>query len=115
VKHLASSPERGDLVWLDFMPQSGREIDKRRPALILSPKAFNSATGFVAACPITSKGRGSKFEVALDDTSPISGVILSHQFKTLDWRSREIQFAGKVSKEVLNEVTARIAAIVCFE
>jgi len=48
------APERGDIVWLTFDPQAGHEQAGRRPALVLSPKAYNTKTSLALICPITS-------------------------------------------------------------
>lgn len=48
-------PKRGEIVWLTFTPQAGREQSGRRPALIVSPNEYNATVGLALACPITSK------------------------------------------------------------
>ena len=50
-------PDRGDLAWINFDPQAGREQAKNRPALILTDALFNGTTGFLVACPITRTER----------------------------------------------------------
>jgi len=77
-------PEAGDLVWLDFTPQAGREHAGRRPALVLSPRAYNAKTSLAIVCPITSQVKGYPFEVALPSGGRIGGVILSDHVKNLD-------------------------------
>jgi mRNA interferase MazF len=42
-----SAPDRGDLVWLDFSPQAGHEQAERRPAIVLSPRAYHQKTPYV--------------------------------------------------------------------
>lgn len=104
-------PERGDIVWLNFNPQTGNEEAGHRPALVLSPKVFNIATGLIAACPITNQIKGGAFEVVLPTTYQTSGAVLTEQFGTRDWLQREAQFIESVSDDLLAEVLARIAAI----
>ncbi len=104
-------PERGDLVWLSFTPQAGREQAGRRPALVLSPAAYNGRVGLALLCPITSQVKGYPFEVALPEGGPISGVVLSDQVRSLDWRSRLAERAGAVDAMVVAEVQARIATL----
>ncbi|HTG17989.1 MAG TPA: endoribonuclease MazF, partial [Blastocatellia bacterium] len=82
------SPDRGDIVWIDFSPQAGHEQAGRRPALVVSPGAYNKKVGLAILCPITSQVKGYPFEVALPDDLPIQGVVLSDQAKSLDWRAR---------------------------
>jgi mRNA interferase MazF len=108
-------PERGDLAWLDFTPHSGSEQAGRRPALILSAQEFNIATGMAFVCPITNQGKGSNFEVPLPRGAKMTGFVLTHQLKSLDWIAREADFAGKLNQETLWEVFGRIEAIMSIE
>ena len=81
-------PERGDLVWLQFTPQSGHEQSGRRPAVVLSPRAYNEKVGLALFCPVASKRKGYPFEVVLPPALPVHGVILSNQMKSLDWQEQ---------------------------
>lgn len=81
-------PERGDVVWLNFEPQKGNEIKKKRPALVISPKEYNKKTGLAIFMPITSQIKGYPFEIPLRN-SQVDGVILSDQVRSLDWRARQ--------------------------
>lgn len=78
-----SIPEKGDLVFMQFNPQSGRGQAGFRPAIELSPKQFNQITGFALLCPITSKEKGYPFEIKIPDGLEVSGVILTDQPKAL--------------------------------
>lgn len=77
-------PDRGDIIWLDFNPQAGREQANRRPALVLSPAEYNGKVRLALLCPITSKVKGYPFEVAIPEGLPVSGVVLADQVKSLD-------------------------------
>ena len=101
-------PDQGDLVWLEFTPQAGSEQRGRRPALVLSPKSYNGKVGLALFCPVTSKVKGYPFEVELPDGYAVSGVVLSDQLKSLDWRSRKVKFIERVSPDVMAMVTARV-------
>jgi mRNA interferase MazF len=101
-------PERGDLLWLTFDPQAGREQAGRRPALVLSPIAYNRRANLVLVCPITTQAKGYPFEVALPSGLPLSGVVLADHLKSADWAARRAQFAAKVPTEVVADVTAKL-------
>jgi mRNA interferase MazF len=101
-------PERGDLVYLDFNPQSGHEQAGRRPGIVLSPKAFNHATGFAVVCPITNREKGYPFEVILPKGLQIEGVILADQVKRLDWCSRNMDIKDKAPQNVVDEILDKI-------
>lgn len=100
-------PERGDVVWIDFDPQSGHEQKGKRPALVISRKAYNEKVGLAVLCPITSKVKGFPFEVAVSKKN-VKGVILSDQVKNLDWRARNATFADTVDKSIVTDVQANL-------
>ncbi len=105
-------PERGDILWLTFDPQAGHEQAGRRPALVLSPLAYNRRANLAVVCAITNQAKGYPFEVALPNDSPVSGVVLADHVKSADWAARRARFAGKVAADVLAEVTARLRPLV---
>ena len=103
-------PDRGDIVWLTFDPQAGHEPAGRRTALVLSPKAYNAKAGLALICPITSHQKGYPFEVAPAKQRP-SGVILADQVRSLDWSAERAEKVGRAVDETLQEVLAKIAAL----
>ncbi len=107
-------PDAGDLVWLTFDPQSGREQAGRRPALVLSPAAYNKKSGLALVCPITSRVKGYPFEVALPHALRISGVILADHLKSLDWQARRAEGAGRIPPQILKAVLNRLAPVLGF-
>lgn len=106
-------PDAGDIVWLNFTPQTGHEQAGRRTAVVLSPKAYNSKTGLLVCVPITSQIKGYPFEVLLSGTE-VSGAALADQVKNLDWRSRQAQYKGKISIAEIQEIKAKLAALLKF-
>jgi mRNA interferase MazF len=111
----AYAPRRGDVVWLTFDPQAGHEQAGRRPAFVVSPEAYNRKTGLFIACPVTSRVKGYPFEVPLPSGSTVSGVILSDQIKSLDWKARRAEFASATDDATLDEVVARILPLIGVE
>ena len=101
-------PERGDLLWLTFDPQAGREQAGRRPALVLSPMAYNRRSNLALVCPITSQVKGYPFEVGLPAGLPVSGVVLTDHLKSADWLDRQCEFIATVPEQVLDEVRAKL-------
>lgn len=106
-----TAPDRGDLVWLSFDPQAGRDQAGRRPALILSPASYNGRTRLALVCPVTSQVKGYPFEVALPAGLPISGVALADHIRSIDWVARRAEPVGAVPAAVVAEVLARIAPL----
>ena len=105
-------PERGDVVWIHFSPQAGHEQAERRPALVISPRAYNGRVGLALVCPITSQVKGYPFEVALAAGGKVGGVVLSDQVRSLDWRARQADFVDRVPSSVLTEVLQKLDTLV---
>lgn len=106
-------PERGDLVWVDFDPQKGHEQAGRRPALILSPRIYNERGYRLAvACPLTTKAKGSPWEVSVPSVSGATGVIISDHVKSLDWVARKAEYIGRIPATTLREVTTLIGTLI---
>jgi mRNA interferase MazF len=104
-------PERGDAVWVTLDPQAGHEQAGRRPALVLSPSAYNGRVGFALFCPIASRAKGYPFEVALPEGLPVAGVVGGDQVKSLNWRARQAARICSVPEEVVAEVVRRLQTL----
>lgn len=104
-------PKRGDLVWIDFDPKSGHEQAGRRPALVLTPYAYNRASGLAILCPVTSRAKGYPFECRLPEGLPVQGVVLSDHARSLDWQARHIAFICPAPIEVVEDATAKLHAL----
>ncbi len=98
-------------MWLSFDPQAGREQSGHRPALVLSPERYNRKVGLALFCPITTHKKGYPFEVAVPPGLEVSGVILSDQVKSLDWKARETRFGCELPAETLQEVVAKLGSL----
>lgn len=106
-------PERGDLIWLEFTPQSGHEQAGHRPAIVISPRNYNGKVGLALICPITSKAKGYPFEVevVLPGKHKASGVALADQVKSLDWRARNATLISRAQPKVVDEVLAKLQSL----
>ena len=104
-------PERGDAVWIDFNPQAGSEQAGRRPALVLSPGAYNGKVGLALLCPITRQVKGYPFEVVIPPGLNVAGVILSDQVKSLDWRARNAEVVASLPADSIDEVLEKISLL----
>ena len=103
-------PDAGEIVWIDFTPQTGHEQAGRRPALVLSPAAYNGKTSLMICCPLTTQIKDYPFEVLVGGTPP--NAVLADQVKSIDWRCRDAKPKGRVSAEQLAEVRAKIHALI---
>lgn len=111
VKTKAYVPCRGDVVWISFNPQAGHEQKGRRPALVLSPEDYNKKVGLAIFCPITNQVKGYPFEVSIPGGLKTSGVILSDQVKSLDWKIRDVEFICRIPASVTEIVLKRVGAL----
>jgi mRNA interferase MazF len=103
-------PEAGDIVWLHFDPQAGHEQTGHRPALVMSPSSYNSKTGLMLCCPMTTQIKGYPFEVLIAGERP--SAVLSDQIKSLDWVSRKASHKGKVTPDELAQVRLNASALI---
>ena len=103
-------PDAGDIVWLSFDPQAGHEQAGHRPAVVLSPSAYNAKTSLMICCPMTSQIKNYPFEVRIAGASP--SAVLADQVKSLDWRKRGARRKGAISAAELVEVRAKIRALI---
>ena len=100
---------------LDFTPNAGTEQGGRRPALILSPKRFNIATGLALVCPVTNQLKGSPWEVPLTRGVGITGAVLSDHIRSVDWIARGATFRSEASDEIMCEVLGRLEAVLAID
>ena len=103
-------PDAGDIVWLEFDPQAGREQSGHRPAVVLSPARYNAKAGMMICCPTTTRIKGYPFEVRLAGTPP--SVVLADQVRSLDWRARHAERRGQVTLEELEAIRQRVRLLV---
>jgi mRNA interferase MazF len=102
------APDCGDLIWLTFSPQAGREQAGRRPGLVISPRAYNSKVGLCLVCPITKAVKGYAFEIELPSGLPVQGAILCDHLRSADWQDRQSEFISTVPTEIVDEVRSKL-------
>ncbi|MDZ7324920.1 endoribonuclease MazF [Kosakonia sacchari] len=103
-------PESGDLVWIDLDPVAGHEQGGHRPAVVLSPFAYNNKVGLMLCVPCTTQIKGYPFEVELSGNR--EGVALADQVTCVDWRARKVAKKGTVSSAELAEIKAKAKALI---
>ncbi|HRZ30650.1 MAG TPA: endoribonuclease MazF [Candidatus Paceibacterota bacterium] len=104
-------PERGDIIWLNFNPQTGHEQRGRRPALVVSPAIYNEKTGLALVCPITSQKKGYPFEVPLG-SSKVKGVVLADQIKSVDWQERRAKLVSRGNEVVFEKIRGLLRELI---
>ncbi|MDI6634142.1 MULTISPECIES: endoribonuclease MazF [Pantoea] len=103
-------PDAGDLIWLDFDPTLGHEQGGHRPAVVLSPFAYNNKVGMLLCVPCTTQVKGYPFEVSLVGSR--DSVALADQVTSIDWRARKVVKKSHVTAEELSEIRAKAKALI---
>lgn len=84
----------------------------RRPAVVVSPGSYNGKVGLAILCPITNQVKGYPFEVRIPPGLNVSGVVLSDQAKSLNWRMRKAEFICKLPQAVTLDVLDRLDTLI---
>lgn len=104
-------PRRGDVVWISLSSQAGREQAGRRPALVASPSSYNGKVGLAVLCPITNQIKGYPFEVLIPKGLAVTGVVLSDQVRSLDWRARNAEIICRLPRLTILEVLQKLGTL----
>jgi mRNA interferase MazF len=105
-------PKRGDFIRISFDPQAGHEQMGNRPALVVSHDGFNQKMGFAFVCPISNTQRKNPFYVVIPEREVVTGVIMTDQMRSLDFKARQASFIGECPNLVLQDVLRRIKPII---
>ncbi len=104
------NPKQGDVVFLDFSPQSGHEQARRRPGVVISNEQFFIRTKFAVVRPVTNTSNEFPLHIPLDNRTKTTGVILTEHMKCLDVISRNIQFVEKMPEDLLKKTLVYVKA-----
>lgn len=102
-------PHTGDIIWLHFDLPKASTAQDYKPALILSPSSYNKKTGLIVCCAITPHIKGYPFEVLIGADQ--AQAVLADQVKSLDWANTKISHQGRIESHELNEVRAKLHAL----
>lgn len=110
--------KRGEIWVIDLNPAFGKEIHKKRPALIISNNLLNRSTPFVVVIPITSIVPTilSEEMVPLGKVSGLEkeSVLLPLFIRNID-KNRLIKNISRLSKEKLTEVEDTLKLVLGME
>ena len=106
------APARGDVVWISLHPQAGHEQAGRRPAVVISPLAYNAKVGLAVLCPITSEIKGYPFDVTIPKGLKVTGAVLSDQVKSLDWKARQAELICRLPKGTVVEIMQKLSTLI---
>jgi mRNA interferase MazF len=103
-------PGAGDIIWIDFDPQAGREQAKRRPALVVTERSYNRASGLVIVCPLTSRRKPYPFALPVL-VDKVEGAVLVDHVKSMDWTARKATFHSKADSALLAKVRTYLGVL----
>jgi mRNA interferase MazF len=105
-------PERGDLIKLDFDNTQGHEQTGYRRAIVITPFPYNKITGLAMVCAITNQKKGYPFEVDIPAGLNVTGVILSDQIRTIDWKVRNVRIVDKAPSDCIEKVIENLSKLI---
>ncbi len=103
-------PDKGNIIWIHLESRKGHEQKGRRPALVLTPQRYNEVNDLMMVCPITSRDRKFPFQIPFQGEK-VGGLIMIDQLRTIDWKSRQVEFVEFLDEEIQQEVTAKLETI----
>jgi mRNA interferase MazF len=104
-------PDTGHIIKVDLDPRAGHEQGGWRPAIVLSPIAYNGKTNLAVVAPVTNQVKGYPFEVSLPKEMKTTGVILTDQIRNLDWHARRAKYVEAAPAEILHALHERLIAL----
>jgi len=104
-------PDAGHIIKVDLNPSAGHEQGGCRPAVVLSPIAYNGKTNLAVVVPVTNQVKGYPFEVRLPSQMETTGVVLADAIRNLDWRARRARYVEAAPAEVLKAIHERLVAL----
>lgn len=110
------TPDLGDILHLTFDPASGREMKGDHSCIVVTPRAFNSRFGLAWTCPITTGrqeiARGLTAITLMGTGLKVSGIVLCHQIKALDWAARKAKHVDRLKGAALEQILDACTAII---
>jgi mRNA interferase MazF len=103
--------DAGDIVWVDFGAPFGHEQAGRRPALVVSPRSYNSRSSLILVCPITRNVAPWPFKVDMPAVGRIRGAILVDHVRSIDRYARFVRRTDRVDRETLGDVHATMTSL----
>jgi mRNA interferase MazF len=106
---MAVVAQRFDVFLVNLDPTIGREIQKTRPCVVVSPDEMNRHIATVIIAPMTTQGRDYPSRIACEFQGK-SGQIILDQLRTVD-RTRLVKRLGTISSAEQSGVLDALAAM----
>lgn len=96
--------KQGDIIKINFNPQSGHEQAGYRPAVVISNDLFMEKAKLAIVCPITNTNNAFPLHIPLDHRTKTTGVVLCEHVRSLDIVSRTYIAIEKVPEDILENI-----------
>lgn len=107
--------KRGSIIYINFDPSAGAEIQKRRPAVVVSNDILSQTSPFAWVAPIShGKFNGADYplHVQLDSRTQTDGTIYVEQLKSFDFNERKWQYVEMLPKDLFEEVQKKVQLVI---
>jgi len=102
--------KQGQIIRINFSPQSGHEQRGSRPALVVSNDFFNEKTNMTIVCPITNTNNKFPLHVPLDERTATTGVVLCEHIRSMDIQARGYTIIEELPADLLEKVLEIVQA-----
>ena len=99
---------RGEVYWVNFDPQLGSEIQKRRPAVVVSRQPFNNKRRTVVVVPLSTAHTRTEWPLLIAVPSVGASVAVIDQIKAAD-KTRFGPQIGRLSDLEMGEISDALA------
>ena len=100
--------KQGNIIKLNFNPQTGHEQAGFRPAVVISNDFFNEKVNMTIVCPIINTNRSFPLHIPLGDRTTTTGVVLCEHVKAIDLDARSYQYVESIPEDLLDEIIATV-------
>lgn len=104
--------KRFEIYWVSLDPTVGREMQKTRPAVVISPDEVNSVLGTVIVAPITSNKRSFPTRLAFDNQGKENYLALDH-LRAVD-KSRLVKRISVLTRDQAQELCSRLQELFAY-
>ena len=101
--------KRFEVYQINLDPTQGKEIQKTRPCLIISPDEMNRYIATVIVAPMSTKAHNYPTRVSCEFLGRHGQIVLD-QIRTVD-KSRLIKKLGEIKRDTRNKVLSVLAEI----
>lgn len=108
-------PSQGDICYIDLDPTIGHEQSGKRPAVVVSSKAFSCKTNMAILCPISTKNHSFPLHYELQNTKKVHGYVLCEHIRAVDFSARTLSYVETLQPLEFNEIFGTVFCEIEFD